>query len=127
MSNLKKYFSFSETISGTTYFLRNFLVSLLAYLVGFGMGVSIAKENIKLLVFLSILFVPVYWFSMTTIYKRFNALFPEQASVLTMSLLSIQLLSVALSEPYDTLVIVPLAIAGLILIFKNSKIDSHQG
>jgi hypothetical protein len=127
MSNLKKFFSFSETISGTTYFLRNLLSSFLAYLVGFGLGFAMAKEDVKLLVFLVILFVPVYWFSMTTIYKRFNALFPLQAGVFTVSLLSVQLLVVALSEPYDNLVVIPMAIVGFILIFKNSNIENHQG
>ena len=86
-----------------------------------------AKEDVKLLVFLVILFVPVYWFSMTTIYKRFNALFPLQAGVFTVSLLSVQLLAVALSEPYDNLVVIPMAIVGFILIFKNSNIENHQG
>jgi hypothetical protein len=50
MSNLKKFFSFSETISGTTYFLRNLLVSVLAYMIGFGMGIAMVRDDINLMI-----------------------------------------------------------------------------
>jgi len=127
MSNLKKFFSFSETISGTTYFLRNLLVSVLAYMIGFGMGIAMVRDDINLMIIFAVLFVPTYWFSMITIYKRFNALYPDKAGVFTVGLLSFQLLTQTISEPYNVVGTVLLAIVTFILIFINSGIDNHKG
>lgn len=121
---MRKYFEFSGTINGTNFFLRNLLAGLGGFiggfLIGFGFGI---QEYIAplLLLGLSIL-VPVLWFNASTVYKRFNALYPNKATAMTIGIFVLQFLS----QMIPFLGIFSL-IVWLILIFKNSNIEQHNG
>ena len=93
MSKLKekfgKYFEFKNTIDGMSYFLRGLATILFAIPIGIFVGVGIVTmaANVlvgSLLVLLGCLFIiPMIWFSLATTYKRINAFFPKQATLLT--------------------------------------------
>ena len=93
MSKLKekfgKYFEFKNTIDGMSYFLRGLATILFAIPIGIFVGVGIVTmaANVlvgSLLVLLGCLFIiPMIWFSLATSYKRINAFFPKQATLLT--------------------------------------------
>jgi len=84
-----KYFQFKNTINGTDYFLRGLATILFAIPIGVFMGIGIVAmaSNVligSLLVLLGCLFIiPMIWFSLATTYKRINAFFPKQATLLT--------------------------------------------
>jgi hypothetical protein len=127
MNYIKKFFQFTDTISGTTYFLRNLLVSLLAYMAGIGMGIAMLNDNVQILLVSVVAFAFVYWFSMTTIYKRINSFYPKQSNVLTMVMLSLQLMAQIVPPPYQYIIVIVLVIAAIFLIFSNSNIENHKG
>ena len=93
MSKLKekfgKYFEFKNTIDGMSYFLRGLATILFAIPIGIFVGVGIVTmaANVlvgSLLILLGCLFIiPMIWFSLATSYKRINAFFPKQATLLT--------------------------------------------
>lgn len=126
MDSIKKYFQFSGTISGTDYLLRNLLSSLFGFIAGFLLGMGFLIEHSMFSIFLFVLFgviiLPTIWFNLTTIYKRSLALFPELANVIVVGVLVTQVLG----QIYPVISILPL-IMGLILIFKNSNIENHNG
>jgi uncharacterized membrane protein YhaH (DUF805 family) len=127
--NFKKYFQFTETISGTTYFLRNLLVSILGYLFGYGIGHSMVNNELETLLVFVFLLSPVLWFSLTTIYKRFNALQPEHATVLTAVLFGLQIIrpvTQANDVAYGISTLI-LLVFGIYLIFADSNIREHEG
>jgi hypothetical protein len=69
------------------------------------------------------------WISLSTMYKRFEALHPKQAGVYTISLFSLQTVSTMFGEGETIGLVVKLVLAfiGLYLIFANSKIENHEG
>jgi len=93
MSKLKekfgKYFQFKNTTNGTDYFLRGLALILFFIPIGIfvGVGVALITTNAVLaglLVGLGVLcLIPMIWFSLATTYKRINAFFPNQATLLT--------------------------------------------
>ena len=119
---MNKYFQFSGTISGTNYFLRNMLATFIAFgggwLIGYGIG---SETNFMLMIGLLVL-VPAFWFNICTIFKRSNALFPEQAVWITIGMIAFQVLG----EVNQIFSIFPF-VMGLILLFKNSTIEKHNG
>jgi len=119
---MKKYFEFSNTISGTNYFLRNLLATFVAFCGGFMIGWGIGIEQTFFTVLGIILITPALWFNLCTIYKRSNALFPEYATVITVGMIVFQIL-----KELHELFIIPTFIMGLILLFKNSNIEEHKG
>jgi len=127
MNYIKKFFQFSDSISGTTYFLRNFLVGFLAYITGMGMGIALIQDSISILLVSSVVFVFVYWLGMTTVYKRFNALTPKSANINTVGLLSVQFFTTLTPEPYSYIPTILLVIVAIFLIFSNSNIENHKG
>jgi hypothetical protein len=127
MTYIKKFFQFTDTISGTTYFLRNLLVSILAYMSGIGMGVAMIRDSVEILLVSVVGFVFIYWFSMTTIYKRINAFFPKQSNVLTIGMLSLQLMSQIVPPPFQYIIAFVLVVSSIFLIFSNSNIEKHNG
>ena len=72
-----------------TYFLRGLATILFAIPIGIFMGIGIVtmEANVlvgSLLILLGCLFIiPMIWFSLATTYKRINAFFPKQATLLT--------------------------------------------
>ena len=97
---MNKYFQFTGTINGTTYFLRNMISTLLSYIGGYSVG----------------------WFNVCTIFKRSNALFPSKATIITVGMVLFQVLG----QVNEIFSIFPL-VMGLILLFKNSNIENHEG
>ena len=128
MNTIKKYFQFTGTISGTTFFLRHLLTLLLSLItvmvIGFGVGL-----NQPALIFVGIvLLIGVLWFSLTNTFKRINALFPESAAIYTAGLFSLQCVNGAMIQsPYRIILSAILIVMGLFLIFKESDIDNHNG
>jgi uncharacterized membrane protein YhaH (DUF805 family) len=129
MEKIKKYFQFTGTISGTNYFLRNLLLGVLAFGVGYGIGMSIAMNNIGVLMSFVALFAPIMWLQVTTIYKRMSALFPEDKTMFTAGLVTLQLIMNAMSpdNPFRAILTLVLLVFVGILIFKNSNIENHEG
>ena len=125
MENLKKWFNFSDTISGTTFLLR-WLVALAVqfvggYALGYGFGSGIMGLTMLGLTIASIGIVLQY----STLYKRSKAIYPsfKQHFTFYLSYLVISILYSFLQD-VDPVIggftgIVLLVLFG-IMIFKNS-------
>ena len=122
MNNIKKYFEFSGTINGTNYVLRNLLATLIAFIGGFTMGFGLGSELQILTLIGIVILVPAMWFNACTVYKRSLALFPEYAAWITISMFLLQIL-----DSVNTLFGLIALITGLVLVFKNSDIEEHNG
>jgi len=122
MNNIKKYFEFSGTINGTNYVLRNLLSTLVAFIGGFSIGFGIGGEMQSLTLVGIALIVPALWFNACSIYKRSLALFPEYAVWITISMFLLQIL-----DTFNTAFGIIALITGLVLVFKNSDIEEHNG
>lgn len=128
MEKLKKYFEFSGTISGTNYFLRNLFSTIVAFFGGYALGWGLASGEMGVMTLGILVLVPVVWFNFATIYKRANALFPEDATLWTVGILILQVIGQFLKgQPVGGLITLGLFIVGLIFIFKNSNIENHEG
>ena len=121
---MKKYFEFSGTISGTNFFLRNLLAGVGGFFGGFLIGLGITlQEYSGALFFLGLMVLaPLLWFNVATVYKRANALYPNEATAITIGLFILQFLAQLI--PFVSILSL---VAGLILIFKNSNIEQHNG
>jgi len=126
---MKKYFEFSGTINGLNYFLRNIVLAILGFGVGYGIGYSFGMGNTGLVMVFVALFAPLMWLQLSTIYKRMTALFPKDAKMYTGGLITLQLVQQAMNEdsPFKILLLLVLFVIGLVLIFKNSGIENHEG
>jgi hypothetical protein len=134
MNKYKKVFHFSGTINGTNYFLRQLLAAVLAFIGGFSIGIGIAGMEyttaMSVLLLLGIVVAASgIWISLATMYKRFSAFFPEQASVLAITLFSFQTISTMFDSEnvFGIILKLILALVGVYLIFANSKIENHEG
>lgn len=127
MEKVKKYFEFSGTINGLNYFLRNLLSSFLAFFGGYMVGYGLGSSQMGLATLGFILLAPTIWFSIATIYKRTLALFPESATALTIGMLVSQVMVQFTQDSVGPVINLGLIIFGLILIFKNSNIQNHEG
>ena len=85
-----KYFQFKNTINGTNYFLRGFLMSFLFMIplaIFMGVGIGFLSFNlvagIIIILIALLLTIPFMWFLLATTYKRINALFPNYSKLLT--------------------------------------------
>ena len=85
-----KYFQFKNTINGTNYFLRGFLMSFLLMIplaIFMGVGIGFLSFNlvagIIIILIALLLTIPFMWFLLATTYKRINALFPNYSKLLT--------------------------------------------
>jgi len=119
---MKKYFEFSGTISGMNYFLRNLLSTLVSFCAGFLIGWGLGTEQSFYTVLGFVILSPAVWFNMCTIYKRSNGLFPEYAIGITISMFFFQILG-EINQAFT----IPAVILGLVLLFKNSDIEEHNG
>jgi len=119
---MNKYFTFTGTISGTNYFLRNLISTLGAFIGGFAIGWGIGTGMMVTLLLGIIVMVPSIWFNACTIYKRSNALFPQYATLITVGLFLVQILA----ETISLFTIIGI-VMGLTLLFKNSNIENHEG
>ena len=129
MNNNKKYFEFKGTISGTNYFLRNLLSSVVAFIAGYSLGMGIGMDEPLLKFFGVVLFLPALYFNLCTIYKRILAVIGNNAGLLTGLVAAGNLfpMLVGEEEPVSILIKLVLLVFGLFLIFKNSNIENHEG
>ena len=128
LGDLKKYFEFTGTISGTQYFLRNLVSSIAAFTVGGVIGVGFALDSTIVTLLGILLLLPVFWFVVANIYKRIKAFYPNQAIAFTNVLFLLQLISpFGKGETWGVLLNLVLLIIGILLIFCNSKVEEHKG
>ena len=126
--NLKKYFDFSGTINGTTYFLRNLLSGIVGFIGGYFVGIGVYEGEYGLAALGLAIVSPAIAYQMSTVYKRMNALFPENALPYTIIFGVISIGSQFVNgEDIKPLVSLIIVVLGCILIFKNSKIETHNG
>jgi hypothetical protein len=127
MQDLKKYFEFSGTISGSNYLLRNLIAGIGAFIGGFLIGYGIV-ESTGIIMLGMLVLAPACWLSITNIYKRFNALYPRNAKEYTMGLVFLQILSgFGKGETWGDLISLVLIVIACVLIFRNSNITNHEG
>ena len=128
LRDLKKYFEFTGTISGTQYLLRNLVSSIAAFTAGGVIGVGLVLDSIIVILLGVLILLPVLWFATANIYKRIKAFFPEQVIALTTILSLLQVISgFGKGEVWGTLLNLALVVIALLLIFCNSKVEEHQG
>ncbi len=157
MSKLKekfgKYFQFKNTTNGTDYFLRGLALILFFIPIGIfvGVGVALITTNAVLaglLVGLGVLcLIPMIWFSLATTYKRINAFFPNQATLLTVLTFLFSFIVEGLNpnsganmdfqnpapyvSPLDSPIYIVLLLVSIVwsfyLLFGNSKVKKHIG
>jgi uncharacterized membrane protein YhaH (DUF805 family) len=157
MSKLKekfgKYFQFKNTTNGTDYFLRGLALILFFIPIGIfvGVGVALITTNAVLaglLVGLGVLcLIPMIWFSLATTYKRINAFFPNQATLLTVLTFLFSFIVEGLNpnsganmdfqnpapyvSPLDSPIYILLLLLSIVwsfyLLFGNSKVKKHIG
>ena len=127
MEKIKKYFEFSGTINGLNYFLRNLLGTFLGFISGYLIGYGMASSEMGLIMLGFVILAPSMWFGATTIYKRASALFPKDATAITFGVIGAQVVMNFTQDSIGPLLNLALIIFGLIMIFKNSGIPSHEG
>ena len=129
MTKIQKYFQFSGTINGTNYFLRNILSTIGGFIGGFFLGVGIARGVDSNFYIGIMLIFPALWFQFATIYKRINALYPDNVKFYTCALVAFQFLSQIFKEHelIGSVMFLGLLVVGVILIFSDSKIENHEG
>ena len=128
LEDLKKYFEFTGTISGTQYLLRNLVSSIAAFTAGGVIGVGFVLDSIIVTLLGILLLLPVFWFAVANIYKRIKAFYPNQAIAFTNVLFILQLISpFGKGETWGVLLNLVLLIIGILLIFCNSNIKEHNG
>ena len=105
---------------------------MLSYVVAFTggliLGLGLGKGNMGMTTLGILVVVPAVVFGFATLYKRMFALFQEDATSYTIGLVLIQLISQFMSEgPFKSLAVLMLVIFSLVLLFKNSGIEDHNG
>ena len=125
---MKKYFDFSGTISGTTYFFRNLLSGIAGFLGGTLVGLGINLDNYGWMALGFLITTPAIAFQLSTVWKRLVALFPNNVKEFFATFLVLSVVSqFAKLGEYQSLMMLVMLIIGCILIFKNSKIETHNG
>ena len=125
---IKKYFDFSGTISGTTYFFRNLLSSILGFIGGYVVGLGVPTNNLGLMTIGFLVVSPAIAFQLSTVWKRLTALFPNNVKEFFVTFLVLSVVSqFSQGSTYQPLMGLVILIIGCILIFKNSKIENHNG
>ena len=125
---IKKYFDFSGTISGTTYFLRNLLSSVLGFIGGYLVGLGFGLGNLGLGTLGFLIVSPAIAFQLSTVWKRMTALFPNNVKEFFSTFLVLSVVSqFTQGSTYQPLMTLAILIIGLILIFKSSNIEKHNG
>ena len=127
MDKIKKYFQFSGTINGSNYILRNILSVFVAYIGGFTIGWGLGKGETSLISLGILIVVPAIVFGFTTLYKRMLALFDKDATSYTIGIVLLQMLQIFSQDPIKPIVSLVIFIFSLVLIFKNSNIQKHEG
>jgi len=125
---MEKYFQLSGTISGSVFFGRYFLSSILAYLMGFGLGYYMKLENYGLVVVFAILMSLAIYFNLVSIFKRVKALFPNHLMEIIIFAVIGNLTAAFVQQPAIVgIVNLAFLILNITLIFKNSDVEKHEG
>jgi len=129
---MKKYFSFHGTISGSTYFFRNVLVSIFTFILGLVIPFIFDIFGIAGMIIGTIIGIPIIMFSFATSFKRVMALFPKNgytiAPIFMFTLPVIQLFTEYENDSVLVQVIVTLMMLfSIYLIFANSDYIKHNG
>jgi uncharacterized membrane protein YhaH (DUF805 family) len=125
---MKKYFDFSGTINGTTYFFRNLLSGIIGFIGGFIVGSGFPTNNLGLMTLGFLIVTPAIAFQLSTVWKRITALFPNNVKEFFITFLVVSVVSqFSQGSDYQPLMTLVLFIIACILIFKNSKIETHNG
>jgi hypothetical protein len=127
MEKIKKYFEFSGTISGLNYFLRNLIATIGSFIGGYSVGYGIASQEMGITALGFLVITPSFWLSFANIYKRSLAVFPKDAGLITMGMIVGQVLVQFTQYSFGPILNLGLIVMGLILIFKNSNIENHEG
>ena len=127
MEKIKKYFEFSGTISGLNYFLRNIIATIGSFIGGYSVGYGLASQQMGLAALGFLIIAPAFWFSFANIYKRSLAVFPKDAVLITIGMIVGQVLVQFTQDSFRPILNLGVIIMGLILIFKNSNIENHEG
>ena len=128
MNQLKTYFQFTGTISGTTFLLRNILNFLLSFCTVVLIGYSISITSIPLMIIGFLSLVMIIWFSVSTLFKRMNALYTFDAALYTAGFFSLQCVNTAMDYSIIRMISsIVLFIGWLFLIIKDSNIENHKG
>jgi len=144
---MKKFFQFSESINGTTYFLRclfsivlsiPFFIILMLFL---GISTSEYVEALKntftpfWVISIIISLIPAIWFGIATYYKRVAALFVESKDKIFAGLIAFEILADYIVFEYgwgsESIIGSFFALATLLIfvymVFQNSGIEEHEG
>jgi uncharacterized membrane protein YhaH (DUF805 family) len=125
---MKKYFDFSGTISGTTYFFRNLLSAIVGFIGGVLIGLGFTVDSYGWMTMGFLITTPAIAFQLSTVWKRLVALFPNNVKELFGTFLVVSVVSqFAKLGEYQAFMGLIMIIIGCILIFKNSKIENHNG
>ena len=125
---MKKYFDFSGTISGTTYFFRNLLSAIVGFIGGVLIGLGFSVDSYGWMTIGFLITTPAIAFQLSTVWKRLVALFPNNVKEFFATFLVVSVVSqFAKLGEYQGLMGLLMIIIGCILIFKNSKIETHNG
>jgi len=127
MKKIKKYFEFSGTISGLNYFLRNIIATIGTLIGGYSVGYGLASQQAGIAVIGILVIAPSIWLSFVNIYKRSLAVFPKDASLITIGVVVGQVLVEFTQDSIGSMLNLSLIIMSLILTFKNSNIENHEG
>lgn len=124
-----KYLQFKDTINGTNFILRYILGVTIISLFAFGMGYYMALEDYKLVLLFALIMSAGIVFNFATWYKRFKALYPEYIEYLMIALGVINLVQLfGDKEGYLVSFIGFVYLIGtLVVTFKNSNIEKHNG
>lgn len=129
MIDVKNLFMFSGTISGLTYFLRSFGFTVMVYFFSFLLGYAIGSDNVGWASVALVGLAPSLYVYTTTVWKRCNALFNDRATLVTVLFFMAQLASgfLVIGSQLYVILMLGLFIFQLIMWFKNSNIEEHNG
>ena len=77
MENLKKWFNFNNTISGTTFILRWVIALVVQFVGGFSLGYGLALDNVGFSALGLIIASAGIWLQFSSLIKRCRAIFPN--------------------------------------------------
>ena len=126
MNAIKKYFQFSGTISGTTFLLRNILNFILSFCTVVLIAYSVSISSIPFMLFGLVSLVIVIWFSLSTLFKRINALYTFDSALYTAGFFSLECVNAAMEYSIIKMITSFVLLVGwLFLIIKDSDIETH--
>ena len=105
------------------------LAAILGFLAGYTLGYGFVHNIMGLVVLGMVIGAIALTYQYSSLNKRVTALFPEYGISLTIAIGLLQLIAqfVKEYEEINAVMTLGLAIIALILIFKNSNIEKHEG